>query len=69
MVRALIFPEDARAVERALRALEGEQKQLELWGGHSVDLGLCIDDLRLLLGRLRDAEQEQEQPSVWSRQS
>lgn len=59
MFQVTVFPEDIRAVDRAVRALEAEKALLDSWSAHSVELALVVDDLDALRSRMRAGEQEQ----------
>jgi hypothetical protein len=48
------YPEDLPAIARAIQSLEAEEKVLDRWAMHSVELSLALDDLRLLHARIAD---------------
>lgn len=48
-------PDELRAVEMAIRSLQQEVRSLDVWGAHSVELALAIDDLEELRDRMRAA--------------
>lgn len=48
-------PDELRAVELAIRSLRQEARSLDVWGAHSTELALAIDDLEELRDRMRAA--------------
>jgi hypothetical protein len=56
-------PEDVLAVEAALRRLEDDERTLDYWGAHSVELTILVEDIRSLSQHMR-AEQEKVREST-----
>lgn len=55
---ATFYPEDLKAVDRALQALHAERALMDRWSMHSVELALAIDDLESLRDRMKAAQDE-----------
>jgi hypothetical protein len=53
-----VYPEDQRALERAIQSLEAEEKVLAVWGSHSVELTLALEGLRSLRDRIQEERAE-----------
>lgn len=55
-VQIRVDPEHDKAIERAIQSLRADVRTLDVWGAHSVELTLAIDDLEELRDRIVTAK-------------
>lgn len=55
-VQIRVDEEHDRAIERAIQSLKADVRTLDVWGAHSVELTLAIDDLEELRDRIITAK-------------